>query len=359
MQNQVVSNALTRPEIVKNRINGGSTLGTRKPDISVCIPTYNRAPLLMLAIESVLREFAHQNSEIIVSDNASGDQTPELVQLLAQQSGNIKYYRNKTNIGLDDNVVRCIELARADYVFLFSDDDVLLPGAGACILDAIRRHSPAFVYVNHAGFLEDEDPDAVFRRGSSPDKPDVVYENGFLLIRDALLEHNSAMVFRRDEVIKHLDRLQDYRTGGFCRGYAPPVLAHNVVLSSRSTYVLIGKCCVAVRNLLKPTYNPLYTGHIDIVRHYHALQRRGLLTPNQLRALMKRRIWRVRKNMILTMKCSGDPRLTQKEIDWFFRLDSGYWQFYVYLLPILVLPRFVLCPLYWVARKTAHALDRL
>lgn len=119
----------------------------------------------------------------------SGDR--ELVQLLAQQSGNIKYYRNKTNIGLDDNVVRCIELARADYVFLFSDDDVLLPGAGACILDAIRRHSPAFVYVNHAGFLEDEDPDAVFRRGSSPDKPDVVYENGFLLIRAALLELNS------------------------------------------------------------------------------------------------------------------------------------------------------------------------
>jgi len=52
---------------------------TDKPLVSIIIPTYNRANYLEKAIESVLKQ-TYENIEIIVSDNASTDNTMEVMQ---------------------------------------------------------------------------------------------------------------------------------------------------------------------------------------------------------------------------------------------------------------------------------------
>ena len=91
--------------------------------ISVLIPTYNRAGMLEKCIESVLRQ-TYKYIEIVVSDNASDDNTEALMKELTQKYSNIRYYRNNENIGLTGNFSRlAYDLAKGEYGIFLSDDD--------------------------------------------------------------------------------------------------------------------------------------------------------------------------------------------------------------------------------------------
>lgn len=97
------------------------------PKVSVCIPTYNCAGYLRLAIASVLAQ-NYQNLEIVIVDNCSTDSTVILVEEFAKNSdNNIRFYRNGRNIGLVGNLNRCLEYARGTYIKFLMADDVLLP----------------------------------------------------------------------------------------------------------------------------------------------------------------------------------------------------------------------------------------
>lgn len=63
--------------------------------------------------------------ELVIVDNASEDNTPEIVRCLGDRR--IRYYRNFQNIGVAQNWNRCIELARGEHITIFHDDDVMLP----------------------------------------------------------------------------------------------------------------------------------------------------------------------------------------------------------------------------------------
>lgn len=95
-----------------------------EPKVSVCIPTFNRAQYLRTAVESVLaQEFA--DFELLVVDNASGDETPDVVRDF--HDSRIKYFRNPTNIGMTANLNECLTLAGSEYIVIFHDDDLMKP----------------------------------------------------------------------------------------------------------------------------------------------------------------------------------------------------------------------------------------
>lgn len=94
----------------------------KKPFVSVCIPTYNRANFLQDSIVSIINQ-TYQNIEIIILDNASTDSTEYIVKKLKSFS-NIKYIRNKKNIGATNNYNKCLEIAKNDYIAIFHSDDV-------------------------------------------------------------------------------------------------------------------------------------------------------------------------------------------------------------------------------------------
>ncbi|MGI0013753.1 MAG: glycosyltransferase [Nitrososphaera sp.] len=96
----------------------------KTPTVSVCIPTYNRAGMLRESISSVLEQ-TFQDFELIVSDNASEDETEAVVRSFADKR--IAYYRNPHNIGQRPNWNRCLSLASGRYVALFFDDDMMMP----------------------------------------------------------------------------------------------------------------------------------------------------------------------------------------------------------------------------------------
>lgn len=93
---------------------------------SVLIPVFNRAELVLRAIESS-RAQTLKDIEIIVVDNCSTDGTFEAARACASQDPRIRVYRNETNIGPVRNWRRCAELATSSYCKLLFSDDLIAP----------------------------------------------------------------------------------------------------------------------------------------------------------------------------------------------------------------------------------------
>ena len=108
---------------------------TEKPLLTIAIPTYNRAWCLKDLLSALADQVKDEpRIELIISDNASTDETPLLVKDFVAEGHRVRYLRNAENIGSDANFVQCFEQARGKYVWLFSDDDIIIPGALAKIL---------------------------------------------------------------------------------------------------------------------------------------------------------------------------------------------------------------------------------
>jgi glycosyltransferase involved in cell wall biosynthesis len=98
----------------------------KKPRVSIGLPVYNGENYLCETIESILRQ-NYADFELIISDNASTDRTPEICQRYAVHDERISYYRNDRNIGAAKNFNRVFELSRGDYFKWAAHDDLIEP----------------------------------------------------------------------------------------------------------------------------------------------------------------------------------------------------------------------------------------
>lgn len=94
--------------------------------VTAIIPTFKRPLLLKRAILSVLNQ-TYPHFEIYVFDNASNDETKNVVLKLQQQDPRIKYFCHKENIGMIANYQFAYEKVSTPYFFFLSDDDLVLP----------------------------------------------------------------------------------------------------------------------------------------------------------------------------------------------------------------------------------------
>lgn len=99
---------------------------TEPPKVTIAIPTYNRAAFLTEALDSAIGQ-TYQNIEVIVSDNASTDNT---LQLLGNYNDDrLIVIQQETNLGMVGNWNACLEMASGEFFILLSDDDFLDPTA--------------------------------------------------------------------------------------------------------------------------------------------------------------------------------------------------------------------------------------
>lgn len=101
-------------------INQGMSL----PLISIGVPTINRAKLLSECLRSCLNQ-TYENIEIVISDNASSDNTEETIMSI--DDNRIRYHRQSTTIPAIDNWNFCINKAEGKFFTFVSDDDILEP----------------------------------------------------------------------------------------------------------------------------------------------------------------------------------------------------------------------------------------
>jgi abequosyltransferase len=130
-----------------------------KPLLTIAIPTYNRAWCLKELLSLLFDQLKDEpRIELIISDNASPDETPSVVHELVARGICVRYIRNTQNIGPDANFLQCFEQARGKYVWLFSDDDLIVPGGLAKILNYCEAAEYDLIWVSSYSFGESHQP---------------------------------------------------------------------------------------------------------------------------------------------------------------------------------------------------------
>ena len=114
----------------------------RLPALSVIVPNYNHAKYLELSLPAIL----HQSVpplELIVLDDASTDNSVEVIQRFADQNPLVRFVRNEQNLGAIANVKKGVALARGECVFVAPADDEIVPGLFEKSLTMLARHPQA------------------------------------------------------------------------------------------------------------------------------------------------------------------------------------------------------------------------
>jgi abequosyltransferase len=107
--------------------------------LSICIPTYNRGAYIEQTLRSVIDQIA-ADVEIVVSDNASADDTQAIVQRLALECHRLRYFRWDRNMGADANFLKVVEIAAGQYCWLLGSDDRIESGGLNAVLELLESH---------------------------------------------------------------------------------------------------------------------------------------------------------------------------------------------------------------------------
>jgi glycosyltransferase involved in cell wall biosynthesis len=116
------------------------------PILSIIIPTYNRADKLLRLLKNIEFEITNSNLSdlihVLVSDNASSDETQAVLSNFKTTKFKFEYFHQEINLGFDGNVRFLYRVAKSDYVWFFSDDDIILPGAIATVMNGLLETEP-------------------------------------------------------------------------------------------------------------------------------------------------------------------------------------------------------------------------
>ncbi len=95
---------------------------------SICIPNYNYAKYIGETIESVLNQ-TYPEFTIVIVDNASTDNSWDIIQSYATKDNRIKTYRNEYNVGFAPNLDKAAQKAPDEFIIMLSADDTMKPNA--------------------------------------------------------------------------------------------------------------------------------------------------------------------------------------------------------------------------------------
>jgi abequosyltransferase len=171
---------------------------TPLPTLSICIPTFNRAALLRECLESIVRSAADcaGQVEIVISDNASPDDTSAVVADFQRTYPFIRYQRQAENIGGENNFYAVAQMAQGEYIWLLGDDDKLLPPA---VPTALRQLQPGYDFLISNYSVWSQDFSTIKLQRMMPLRQDRVFDdpNSLLTGLGMHLAYISAIVLRK------------------------------------------------------------------------------------------------------------------------------------------------------------------
>lgn len=144
--------------------------------VDVVVPSYNYAHYLPGCIESLFNQEG-LNVRVLILDDASTDDTPDVAARLVSQYPHLEYRRHSRNTGhIATYNEGLLGWAVAPYVLLISADDLLAPGALKRAVGQMERDQGIGMVCGMALLFESQDDIArapTARSGSLPDGPDV------------------------------------------------------------------------------------------------------------------------------------------------------------------------------------------
>lgn len=166
--------------------------------VSIVMPTYNRANMIKLAIQSVIVQ-SYQNWELLIIDNESTDDTKSVVNEFSRVDERIKYHYVKKNInsGIADYLNYGINISEGKYIARLDDDDEW------CDPDKLLKQvqfldaNNDYVIVGGGAIMVDGERKEIFkffkRETDKQIRNNALYANPFW--------HNTVM-FRKETVVK-------------------------------------------------------------------------------------------------------------------------------------------------------------
>lgn len=109
------------------------------PLVSICIPTRNRASWLRRSLEHICGQ-DYDPIEIVISDNASEDDTEEVARAAARVDRRIRYVRHARNLGLYGNHNFCLDAGHGEFICLFHDHDEHSRSIVSTYVEFLRCH---------------------------------------------------------------------------------------------------------------------------------------------------------------------------------------------------------------------------
>jgi glycosyltransferase involved in cell wall biosynthesis len=126
----------------------------KKPRLSIGMPAFNGERYIRFAIDSILSQ-TYKDFELIISDNASTDETQRICLEYETQDSRIHYYRNKKNIGAPANYNRVFLLSSGDYFKWAAHDDVLAPSYLEKCVNVLDNDSTIVVCHSKVGRIDE------------------------------------------------------------------------------------------------------------------------------------------------------------------------------------------------------------
>ncbi|MEV4536398.1 glycosyltransferase [Asanoa sp. NPDC049518] len=124
--------------------------------VTIGVPVYNAARYLPVALDA-LRAQDHPDFEIVISDNASTDETWDICQSYAVADPRIRLWRNERNLGGHANFAKVVELASGELFKWAAYDDICRPGFVSACVAALDAAGPRAVLAYPKTVLIDED----------------------------------------------------------------------------------------------------------------------------------------------------------------------------------------------------------
>ncbi len=111
--------------------------------VSVILSTYNSEDTLEESINSILNQ-TYLDIEILIMDDGSEDNTPNILERISARHQSLKIYRNKTNIGLTRSLNILIDKSNGKYIARQDADDISHPERIKIQIDEIEKNNLDF-----------------------------------------------------------------------------------------------------------------------------------------------------------------------------------------------------------------------
>lgn len=135
--------------------------------VCICIPCYNNALTIGETLNSIVNQ-TYSNFSIKIFDNASTDETRDVVKSFIACNDNIELITKDSTVTGEENFNSCIAAAEGDYTAIFHSDDIYEPTIIADQVDYLNRNSNSVAVATHASLI-DENGDLTGERMVPPE----------------------------------------------------------------------------------------------------------------------------------------------------------------------------------------------
>lgn len=128
-------------------------MSQKHPLLTIAIPTYNRGHVLpktvLFFIQNILENNLQDKVTLLVSDNASPDNTSEeLAKIKLTYPSLITCHRQSENVGYANNVLWLLENCQTPYIWTVGDDDIYNPRALPTIIKNLETENLDVLFLN-------------------------------------------------------------------------------------------------------------------------------------------------------------------------------------------------------------------